>query len=262
MEKKILIVDDEFNTRFTVDLALSTAGYTTAQATSAAEALCLLEQSAQECNPFHLLITDIQMPDMSGIELIDKMKEKQIHLPSLVITGFGDKSTLIELIKRRCNYYLDKPFSPNDLLAAVNHIFEKTAEDHTSLNALKQQLIHSEKMSMLGRITPQVAHEINNPAQVIQGFAELLLEDKSIDLKSKDMIKMMRDAVKSIVQLNRSLLDLSKPVHRKIARFRPEEPLKKAIDFLTQAGVIKHCRILKNYQNETPHVQGDMMQLH
>ncbi|MFZ4437110.1 MAG: response regulator [Syntrophales bacterium] len=123
--KKILIVDDEFNTRFAIDFMLANAGYKTTSAEDGIAAFNLVKKSLTTNNLFDLVITDIKMPKMTGIELIEEMKKANIRVPVLVITGFGDKQTLIELLRSGCDDYLDKPFSPDDLLASVTRVLSK-----------------------------------------------------------------------------------------------------------------------------------------
>jgi len=260
-QKQILVVDDEFNTRFAIDFTLSNAGYTVTQARNGDEALTILKEKKSEKKSFNLVVTDIQMPDMTGIELIDAMKQAHIHLPVLVITGFGDKKTLVELIRRRCNYYLDKPFSPAELLAGVEEVLQKKETQQPSVAEVQEKLMKSEKMNILGQMTSKIAHEINNPAQVIQGFAELLMEKKNLDTATKKMVQSIYEAVQSITKLNRDLMDVARPRGMNITDLKPEEPLDKALTFLKEAGVIKRCEIIKQYAQDMPGIRGDLMQL-
>ncbi|MCX8045047.1 MAG: ATP-binding protein [Desulfobacterota bacterium] len=261
-QKKILIVDDEHNTRFSIDFTLSNAGFLTAQACNGTEALAKLKEKAAAYTPFDLVIADIQMPDMNGIELIDAMHQANINVPVVVITGFGDKQTLVELVRRRCDYYLDKPFAPQDLLTAVETVLRRVGETTCQCARLQQELLVSEKLNMIGQLAPKIAHEINNPAQVIQGYAEMLISSAKIDEESKALLANIREAIQIIVKLNRNLMDLSRPMPMNTSTFRPEMPLEKAIDFLTKAGVIKHCTVQKYYDNTAPAITGDSMQLY
>lgn len=261
-QKQVLIVDDEYNTRFSIDFTLSNVGFLTEQACNGTEALAKLREKAATSTPFHLVIADIQMPDMNGIELIDAMHQNGITVPVVVITGFGDKQTLVELVRRRCDYYLDKPFAPQDLLTAVETVLRRAEQTNCRCANLQQEMIMSEKLNMIGQLAPKIAHEINNPAQVIQGYAEMLINSSKIDDESKALLANIREAVQIIVKLNRNLMDLSRPMPMNISAFRPEVPLDKAIDFLTKAGVIKHCTVQKHYDNTVPAITGDSMQLY
>ena len=259
--QQILIVDDEHTARFAIDFALRSAGYATAQAHNGKEALTLLREKASSSQPFDLVIADIQMPDMNGIELIDAMHHENIHAPVVVITAFGDKQTLVELVRRRCDYYLDKPFSPQDLLAAVEKVLDR-AQKTQQAPAQIQQLVFSETLNLVSQIAPKIAHEISNPAQIIQGYAELLMNNDALDPNAKKLLANIREAVKTIVKLNRNLMELTRPCEMQMSVFLPHEPLEKAIDFLTGAGVIKNCTVLRHYASDVPRIAGDFMQLY
>ena len=259
--KEILIVDDEFNTRFAIDFALANAGYKTTTAEDGSEAFNLLKKSLAANNLFDLVITDIKMPKMTGIELIDEMRKAKISVPVLAITGFGDKQTLVELLRSECDDYLDKPFSPDDLLACVKRVLAKQNKTGQVIKALQDKLHQSEKMSTLGQMAVNIAHEINNPTSVIQGYAELLLDDDTINGIAKKRISMIQEAVHSIARLNRHLMEVAHPRETAITEFRPEAPMEKAVAFLKETGVIKYFKLVRKYQDDISPVRGDLMEL-
>lgn len=260
-QARILIVDDEFNTRFAIDFTLSNAGYETAQAKDGEDALLLLKERLTARNPFDLVVADIQMPGMTGLQLIDEMRKIGIRLPVLVITGFGDKKTLIELLRRECADYLDKPFLPEELIAGVERVLSNHGKIRHLIENLQDQLMKSEKMCMLGQMTCAIAHEINNPAHVIQGFAELLLTDDALDAKTKARARKIYDAVQLIARLNGRVLQIGRLQETEISEFSPETPIEKAIEFMREAGVLKHCAIIRRYGENLLRIRGDLMQL-
>jgi FixJ family two-component response regulator len=71
---------------------------------------------------FHIVITDIAMPGVDGIELIDSMKERNIHLPSMVISGFLDAGYREVLETRGISHILEKPFTPRLLIEITKDI--------------------------------------------------------------------------------------------------------------------------------------------
>ena len=118
--KHILVAEDEAHTRLSLNILLKRAGYKVTSVSDGAKALALMMKSAEGGADFvDLLMTDIQMPDMSGLELIKALKSKGIRTPVLVFTGFGDKETLIELLREGCEDYIDKPFTEDSLLERI-----------------------------------------------------------------------------------------------------------------------------------------------
>ena len=259
--KKILIVDDEYNTRFATDFVLANAGYKTTTAEDGSEAFNLLKKSLAVNNLFDLVITDMKMPKMTGMELIDEMKKANISIPVLAITGFGDKQTVIELLRSECNDYLDKPFSADDLLASVTRVLTKQNKTAQEIKALQDSLLQSEKMSVLGQMAAKIAHEINNSASIIQGYAELLLGDDTIKGGARKRISNIYKAGHSIARLNHGLMDIARPQEIINTKFMPEAPLEKALEFMRDTGVIKNLKLVKQFQSDAPCVSGDLMQL-
>ena len=124
-KEHILVVDDEQNMRNTLTFILETASY---QVTTAAEGRAALEGilAARESDrPVDLLITDIRLPGLTGLQLIDELNYLKIKIPVLVITAYGDRSLLLELMRTGCADYLDKPFDYKELVRRVGSLMEK-----------------------------------------------------------------------------------------------------------------------------------------
>ena len=124
-KEHILVVDDEQNMRNTLAFILETASY---QVTTAAEGRAALEGilAARESDrPVDLLITDIRLPGLTGLQLIDELNYLKIKIPVLVITAYGDRSLLLELMRTGCADYLDKPFDYKELVRRVDSLMEK-----------------------------------------------------------------------------------------------------------------------------------------
>ncbi len=124
--KHILVAEDEAHTRLSLNILLKRAGYRVTSVSDGAKALELVLKSADGSGEaVELLMTDIQMPDMSGLELIKSLKAKSIKIPILVFTGFGDKETLVELLREGCEDYIDKPFTEDALLERIRKVLDK-----------------------------------------------------------------------------------------------------------------------------------------
>lgn len=127
LHARILIVDDEDEARFSLPLPLEDAG---AQVVTAADGQAALEEiraAGQARQPYDLMILDIAMPRLTGIELLDELARQDITLPCIAISGYGDKHTLIELLRRGVDDFLDKPFAADQLLAMVEMVLSKQA---------------------------------------------------------------------------------------------------------------------------------------
>lgn len=83
-------------------------------------------------SPCHLLITDLTMPEINGLELLKKTKSTQPALPVLILTGYGDIPTAVEAVKAGASNFIEKPFDADYL----QQIIEQTIEDTYSIEEL------------------------------------------------------------------------------------------------------------------------------
>ena len=117
---KILIVDDEHDIREMLSRWLVPEGYECATASKGKEALGLLETKE-----FHLVVTDVMMPDMSGIELLEIIRGKYPHLAVLIETGFDDRNTANQVMELGAAAYMTKPLKRNEFLVNVANSLER-----------------------------------------------------------------------------------------------------------------------------------------
>jgi CheY-like chemotaxis protein len=126
MKRCILIVDDEPAMRLALARVLSGLGYRVDQAENGEEALALID-GAQTERPFYdLLLTDIRMPRMSGIELIQELRANRIFLPIIAMSALPEKNLLEKLLGNGCSDYVVKPFEVEDLLQRIEKVAAKT----------------------------------------------------------------------------------------------------------------------------------------
>ncbi|MBI5026861.1 MAG: sigma-54-dependent Fis family transcriptional regulator [Nitrospirae bacterium] len=116
---RILVIDDEAIVRVSCQRALAPEGYDVEATSRGDEALKLLEEEN-----FDIVLTDLKMPDMDGIEVLKKIKESWPQLVVIIITGYGTVSTAVQAIKLGAFDYIEKPFTPDDIIAVVKRAVE------------------------------------------------------------------------------------------------------------------------------------------
>jgi DNA-binding NtrC family response regulator len=116
---RILVIDDEDIVRISCDRALSPEGFEVVMAKSGFEGLELLEKEK-----FDLVLSDLKMPDMDGIEVLKKIKEQWPDVEVIIITGYQTVDTAVKSIKLGAYDYIEKPFSPDVLITAVTKALE------------------------------------------------------------------------------------------------------------------------------------------
>lgn len=125
----ILIVDDKPDMRIAMAHSLNRSGYDVESASNGLEALMKFKQSE-----FSTVITDVKMPEMSGIELLGEVKKIRPRTPVIVITAYGTINSAVEAMQKGASDYLLKPFSANTLEAAVRKVsapLNATFDDRT-----------------------------------------------------------------------------------------------------------------------------------
>lgn len=115
-KRQLLVVDDEPDIAFYLKDLLEGEGYAVLSATSGREALELAES-----HKIDIMITDIRMPQMDGIELLDSISHFDRDIQTIVMTGHGEMDTAIEAMKRGSLNYLKKPINYEELLITIRH---------------------------------------------------------------------------------------------------------------------------------------------
>lgn len=115
--KKVLIVDDEDAMRMALVDSLTTSGYQVTAATNGEEAIEIFQRDT-----FAVVVSDIRMPKMSGMEVLRQIKKLSPHTPVILITAYGTVKTAVEAMKEGATEFLTKPFSLDDLDFAVNNV--------------------------------------------------------------------------------------------------------------------------------------------
>src|SRR5229473_4428592 len=118
--ERILVVDDEETIREVVSSMLGSGHYQCKQAASAFEALALLDSGEE----FELMLSDLLMPDLDGIGLLERTKEKFPDMPVVMVTAVHDISVALAAIRNGAYDYLLKPFEREQLLNAVGRALE------------------------------------------------------------------------------------------------------------------------------------------
>ncbi|TAL23177.1 MAG: response regulator [Nitrospirae bacterium] len=122
--KKILIADDDLEVRTTLSELLEIAGYYTEIAVSGREAI---KKAADE--DFDVVLLDLVMPDMSGIEALTELKRIRPKAKVIMISGFATIANAVDAMKKGASDYIDKPYKKDELLIAVRRALEEKKFD-------------------------------------------------------------------------------------------------------------------------------------
>lgn len=117
---KILVVDDEIMQLKNLKIGLQTECHSVVTAQSAEEALEQVDKAGDE--PFDLIITDYLMPDISGLDLLKALREKEQFIPVIMMTAYGKKDLVIEAMQHQCSGFIEKPFSLAQIVIEIDRV--------------------------------------------------------------------------------------------------------------------------------------------
>lgn len=120
--RRVLIVDDEVEFVKTLKRHLKRQNFTLKTALDGSEALELMSRTAQEEGAFDLVVSDVVMPRMDGIQLLEKIKCEYPATSVLLLTGFGENAIADGAIRKEMDDFHQKPITPDEMLAAISHI--------------------------------------------------------------------------------------------------------------------------------------------
>jgi two-component system, LuxR family, response regulator FixJ len=203
-EPVIYVIDDDEAVRQSLEFLLKTAGMTVRGFDSATAFLDLLPQIRSGC-----IITDVRMPNVTGIDLLRRVKETGVDIPVIVITGHGDISLAVEAMKIGAVDFLEKPFDDDALLDAVRASLDRTADT-------------AQRNAELAEINDKVAALSNRERQVLEGLVagkpnkaiafDLGISPRTVEIyRANLMTKMAANSLSDLVRMAMLAGILEKP---------------------------------------------------
>ncbi|MFH1640908.1 MAG: response regulator [Candidatus Omnitrophota bacterium] len=229
---KILIADDEDVIRELFERLLSRQGYKVFTAADGLKTLDMIKE-----NNFDMLILDLKMPKMSGMELLDEIKKLKKDLIIIVITGYATVDTAKKAMRENCFDYITKPFNVEDVNIVIKRAFDikRLAEQEKKL---KVQLERAERLALLAEMGTGMAHEVNTVLTSLKLFLEML-ESKSSQAEEAKNISLILEEIERAEKLITRFLNFAKPGEADFIRTDINNVIKRSLQFLKYK-FIKH----------------------
>jgi signal transduction histidine kinase len=239
MAEKILLVDDEEGIRKVLSISLADSGYDVITAGSGEEALKIFEEQRPS-----IVMTDIKMPGMDGIELLQKIKEHSPETEVVMITGHGDMDLAIRSLRYGAADFVTKPIKDEALEIALKRVCEKIwlrqklkeyTENLELMVAEKtRQLLDAERLAAIGQTVAVIAHAIKNITGGLKGGMFVL--EKGIELGDRKYLaqgwQMIKGNVNKINNLALDMLHYAKARKPDYELCDPNQPVRDVFDLM------------------------------
>lgn len=267
---RLLLVDDEDGFREAIARRLGKRGFAPAQASCGEECLEILERK-----PMDVVILDVKMPGMSGIETLKAIKQKHGKVQVILLTGNVTVSDGIEGIKAGAFDYLTKPVEIDHLTNKISQAFdiirleEENLEEVAYRSRLEKKMVDTERLMSLGTMSTGIAHEINNPLAIINesaGFMKELIHSSKLEgFAGKEAlllaIEKIEKSVKRAGKITHQLLGHVKKQESQISRVNLEALLQDTLGLLKKEMENKQIAIHWNLVNKELSIWSDPYQL-
>jgi len=171
--KRILVVDDDEHLRMVLQETLQACDYKVQTAESGRKALDILK-----AQPFDLVITDLMMPGIKGIELLEQAKALYPEIGFFVISAYGTIETAVESMKKGAYDFITKPFSINQIEARVAHYFSYRNLQQENKSLKRRLLSHKLEAKMIGQ-SPVIQEVLHNIGLVALSEASVFIRGDS-----------------------------------------------------------------------------------
>ena len=172
--KTLLIADDEPNIRRVLQAIFVKDGYEVQVAENGVKAL---EWASQ--NPVSLLITDLIMPDMNGVELIQKVKQKHPDSVAIVITAYATIKTCVDAMRYGASDYITKPFDMDEIRAVVKRAVTRAAEAQTSTGGAASKTNGKAPSILANAVSPAMQEVVSSISRAASSRATVLIRGES-----------------------------------------------------------------------------------
>src|SRR5580700_10716005 len=166
--RRVLVVDDEENIRLVLRTLLKKHGYETEVADSGEAALAALDSFDPD-----VILTDVRMPRMGGLDLLGALKAKQHPATVIVMSAYGNVDLAIEAMKAGAYDYVSKPFKPDEIVLALRKAEEREALRREN-RALREQIRHENEFESILAKSPQMV-EVFRTIQKVSDFKTTVL---------------------------------------------------------------------------------------
>ncbi|MDM8525538.1 response regulator [Desulfococcaceae bacterium HSG8] len=267
---RVLLVDDEENFRDVMARRLGKRGVIPGKAESGEKCLSVLEKE-----PADVVVLDVKMPGMDGLEVLRHLREKHPGTEVILLTGHATTSDGVQGIKSGAFDYLTKPVEFEHLLGKIKQAWEKTQwlkekqRETEFREKMAKQMIVTERLASLGTLATGVAHEINNPLAIIAeaaGWMGLLLKKEELSgmprkTDFENALKKIESSVERAKRITHQLLDFVQKDNSVLSEVDIKELVEGSLRLLNREILNKDVEIIQKIKHGVGSIRSDSYQL-
>ncbi len=248
----ILVVDDEESMRDSCYKILKKDGFLADTARDGSIGLEKIEKNKPD-----LVLIDLKMPGISGMEVLEKIKEIDPNIIPVVITGYSTVESAVEAMKKGAYDFLPRPFTPEELRIIISRGLERRKL------ILETEFLRKEKKLIEENFITMVTHQLRSPLVAIQQFFEVILGGMvgEVQEKQKEMITRSRDRMDGLLKLIDDWLDVARlsggQIVDKLKRLSLKKIIKKLIGDMQPLAQKNDVYLEFGPSSENDLVQGD-----
>ena len=253
----VLVVDDELGSRESMRMILKKQ-YDVSTADSGAKAIELLNEKE-----FDVVILDIRMPGMSGIEVLKRVKEIRPSSGVLMVTAYAALETAQNAMRLGAYDYIEKPFRNSAELrdAVKKGVQRKLAEAKKvhlaeDFEKIRKELFQLEKLSSIGQMTSEVFHELVTPISGVIGYSGLLL-DQGCDEIIKSSLEKINAEAERCQGIIRNLLTFARKPETDKELIDINDIIRKAIDLKMYQLRLNSIEVILELEPDLPGIMGN-----
>jgi len=258
---KILVVDDNAQNRALAQATLEDEGYRVLLAASGEEGIAKFEAEAPDC-----ILLDVRMPGMDGFAVCSRIRALPggPDMPILFLTSSRDVDTFDRALRAGGDDFLTKPVRPTELVVRVQAALKlrrMSAELREHYELVRRQRDDLMRLQLQKeRLTAFVVHDLKNPVNAMDLYAQLLLRDRELGTRARESAQRIRDEARSLLRLLLNLLDISKSEEGRLVPDRAEVDLEALV---TEIVTVHHVAaqaagVALRHSVEVPSIAADV----
>lgn len=265
----ILLVDDEEGIRKVLKITLEDAGYNISLASDGKAGFDTFVREKP-----NVVITDIKMPGIDGIELLKKIKAFEPETEVIMITGHGDMELAVKSLKHEAADFISKPIENGNLASAIEKARERISITRNikkymdNLENLveekKKKIDESEKLATIGQTIAGMSHAIKNISGGLKGSSFVL--EQGIKQENKKYLyqgwEMMKGNIDKITKLSLDLLNYAKTTRLNFALENPNKPVREIFQLMKHKAKEKAVQLKLTACSEKKLVEMDSDAIH